>query len=74
MKTAESDCVEIRVNGHDRKVPRNANVAGLLAELALDPTAVVVEVNGDILQREQYAETILSASAQIEIIHFVGGG
>ena len=74
MKEPGPDWVKIRVNGHDRRVPPDANVAGLLAELDLDPTGVVVEVNGDILQRDRYAETILTATAQVEIIHFVGGG
>ena len=74
MNAPESDWIEVRLNGKNRRVPPNQNVAGLLAELGLDPTGVVVEIDGNILPADQYQVTILTATAQIEIVHFVGGG
>ena len=46
----------------------------LLEELKLKPELVVVELNLNILKREELAQTQLQSGDQVEIVHFVGGG
>ena len=46
----------------------------LVAELGLGAKRIAVEVNRDIVPREEYADCRLQAGDEIEIVHFVGGG
>ena len=63
------------VNGAERRIPPGSTLADLLDSLALDPRAVVVERNGNILRdRSVFSSLELVADDAIEIVHFVGGG
>jgi len=62
------------VNGESREVPEGTTVAALLALLGVEPVRVAVERNLDILAKDRFATTPLSAGDKIEIIQFVGGG
>jgi len=64
----------IRLNGEARKCPPGETVQRLLADLQLDPTALVVERNGVIVDRHSWAEAAVGAGDQLELVHFVGGG
>lgn len=66
--------IEVRINGEDRRVPRGGSVARLLEELDLDPRAVVVEINREIVRREDVEDVMVEAGDQVEIVQFVGGG
>ena len=56
------------------EVRQAATVEQLLAELALDPRAVVVELNREIIRRAEVAATPVNDGDVVEIVHFVGGG
>jgi len=64
----------IRVNGQDQMVPSPATLADLLQQLELDPRAVVVELNREIVRRPRLTETSLANGDTVELVHFVGGG
>ncbi len=64
----------LTVNGEPRTIPGPATLADLLTHLGLDPRAIVVEHNRDIVRRPRLAETPLAAGDSIELVHFVGGG
>lgn len=49
-------------------------VADLVAELGLGARRIAVEVNREIVPREDYAHCRLHAGDAIEVVHFVGGG
>lgn len=66
--------VSIVVNGDERGVPEGTSAADLLADLSLNPGAVVVERNREILARDALSSTPLEAGDRIELVHFVGGG
>lgn len=66
--------VEVRINGEERRVPRGRTVADLLEALDLDPRAVVVELNREIVRREDVDDVIVEAGDRMEIVQFVGGG
>jgi sulfur carrier protein len=70
----EGEGVAITVNGAERRVPPGSGLLDLLAELGLDPRAVAVEHNGEILRRARLGETALQAGDRIEIVRFVQGG
>ena len=66
--------MQLTINGESRDVPDAASVEALLKHLALDPRAVVVELNRVIIRRRAIASTTLAEHDTVEIVHFVGGG
>lgn len=66
--------LRIVVNGDARAVPGPASLGDLLRHLALDPRAVVVEHNREIVRRASLDATTLRDGDQVELVHFVGGG
>ncbi|MCG8541534.1 MAG: sulfur carrier protein ThiS [Clostridia bacterium] len=61
------------VNG--RKMDfENITILMLLQNLNLDINKVVVEVNLEIVSKENYPDYILNGEDKVEIISFVGGG
>jgi thiamine biosynthesis protein ThiS len=69
-----SRLLQIYINGERRDVPEGLNVAGLLAQLGLNPGRVAIEHNLEILPRSAWEATQLTAGDRFEIVHFVGGG
>ena len=65
--------MKITVNGEERALEQKT-VLGYLVEIGVDPRAVAVELNLDILERGEYATTMLNDGDKIEIVQFVGGG
>jgi len=69
-----SSFVEIRLNGEERDVHDGACLEDLLENLGLGGRRVAVELNRDIVPRESYPTTRLSAGDVVEVVQFVGGG
>ena len=74
MNASPAGAATILVNGVARALPREATVAALVRELALEGKRVAVEKNGEIVSRSRYAETVLAAGDRLEIVGAVGGG
>ena len=64
----------IVVNGEPRDVEPGTRLLDLLASLSLDPRAVAVERNGEVLRRAQLGDVELRAGDRLEIVSFVQGG
>jgi thiamine biosynthesis protein ThiS len=64
----------ITLNGARRTIAPGATLLDLLAELGLDPRAVAVERNGEVLPRARIAEAVLAAGDRLEVVRFVQGG
>ena len=65
--------MQIMLNGEPRAI-HAATVAELLREIGLDTRKVAVERNEEIVPRSTYAQAMLAAGDQLEIVHFIGGG
>ena len=63
-----------RINGKDVELASETPLLDYLARLGLDPRAVAVEHNGEILQRDHYQGATLRDGDVIEIVRMVGGG
>lgn len=74
QRTDAEDRVPVRINGEERRIPRDRTVAELLEGLDLDPRAVVVEINREIVRREEVEDVVVEAGDRVEIVQFVGGG
>lgn len=66
--------MKILLNGEPRTFTAEMTVGDLLSVLTLDPEAVVVEVNQNILETVSRQNYSLSDGDHVEIIRFVGGG
>ena len=66
--------MKARINGRDVELERPTRLLDYLAGVGVDPRAVAVEHNGEILQREQFAGAILQDGDVVEIVRMVGGG
>jgi sulfur carrier protein len=69
--------MELTVNGKPATIngKETLTVAGLLLELTVQqPDYVTVELNGDILEREDYTTTTVKNGDAVEFLYFMGGG
>jgi thiazole synthase len=66
--------IDVVINGERRQVAAGATLLALLAELELDPRAVVVEHNRRIVRRAGLGDVTVQDGDAIELVHFVGGG
>jgi len=66
--------MEIVVNGEQRIVADGLSIAGLLAFLEVPADRVAVELNKIIVRKAEWESAQIEPGAQVEIVHFVGGG
>lgn len=64
----------MKVNGKDVDFEANKNIIDLLNSYKIDRDRVVVEINFNIVDENQYENYIINKEDIIEIISFVGGG
>ena len=66
--------MQIQVNGERRELKDESRLSDLLKELSLAPERVAVELNHQVVRRNEWPNTILNEGDRLEIVHFVGGG
>jgi sulfur carrier protein len=66
--------MQIHVNGETRMAADGATVADLLRELQVRPDRVAVELNLEVLDRNDFEGRSLHEGDRVEIISFIGGG
>ena len=64
----------LKINGEVREVPGSINLYELLDHLSLAPERLAVELNGKVIRRPDWPDTLLNEGDRVEIVHFVGGG
>jgi sulfur carrier protein len=66
--------IAITVNGKQRQIEGETDVAAFLRGLGIDPRAVAVACNGEVVPRDQYANVRVRRGDSLEIVRMVGGG
>ena len=66
--------MKIIVNGEEKEAQPLVSVSAYVMTLGFDPETVVVELDGQILSRGDYAERRLTEGCELELIRFIGGG
>jgi cysteine synthase A len=66
--------MRITINGKPEEVEAGSTVASLLAKREVEPRMVSVELNGRILDREDFGDAKLSEGDKLELLFFMGGG
>ena len=66
----------LKINGAERQflagMPQT--LTELLGQLNINEATVVAEIDGQIINRQNFAQTQLSNGQSIELVRFVGGG
>lgn len=66
--------MKVSINGEGRSFDSIHTVSELVDSLGMKSDRVAVELNREIVARDQWATTPLKEGDQLEIVHFVGGG
>lgn len=66
--------MELTINGEPREFHEGLSVSGLIEQLTMTAGRIAVELNHEILAREEWPRTILKTGDRLEIVHFIGGG
>jgi sulfur carrier protein len=66
--------MQVNVNGQLEELMDGLTINGLLSKKKLKLKSVVVELNGKIIETDEYATLVLKNKDSIEILQFVGGG
>ena len=63
----------VKINGKSFDVA-GKSVGAYLLDAGYDTNRVAVELNGEILPKQQYEDTYLNDEDCVEVVSFVGGG
>lgn len=64
----------LQINGEPREFDSPLTIAGLVERLAMKADRLAIELNLNIVRRDQWSQTELKDGDRLEIVHFVGGG
>ncbi|MFA8437672.1 sulfur carrier protein ThiS [Pueribacillus sp. YX66] len=66
--------MKLKVNGEEQQFSELKNVTDLVSHFKLENKLVVVEIDGEVIDRNEWQHTRLQEGMSIELVHFVGGG
>ena len=66
--------MELIVNGESRSLPEPLSVAELVNELGVTGRRIALELNGEIVPRGEFEDTMLASGDKLEIVQAIGGG
>ena len=64
----------VSVNGQTRELDEGTTIADLVTELGYGNKQVVVERNGEAVERARFAEVVLEPGDVVEVVRAVAGG
>jgi thiamine biosynthesis protein ThiS len=66
--------MNLTINGENRNLAPAETLDALVEQLGMKSDRVAIELNREIVPREQWAQMPLKDGDRLEIVHFVGGG
>jgi thiamine biosynthesis protein ThiS len=66
--------MKLQINGEARDFTSPLSLTSLIEQLGMKQDRVAIELNRNIVPRDQWAETPLGEGDRLEIVQFVGGG
>jgi sulfur carrier protein len=64
----------ITINGEIKELESEVNLSRLIELFSLPSQRVAVELNREVVRKNDWDLTIVKDADRIEIVHFVGGG
>ena len=65
--------MNLTINGESQPCSAET-LAALVEQMGMKPDRVAIELNREIVPRDQWPQTALHDGDRLEIVHFVGGG
>ena len=72
--TSQTDSILVELNGQPHRFEGTPSIDAAMVALGLDGRRVAAMLNGDIVPRARYGETVLAEGDKLELITLVGGG
>jgi len=66
--------MKLVLNGESQTFETPLTLTTLIEKLGMKSDRIAIELNRNIVPREQWPQTQLSEGDRLEIVHFVGGG
>ena len=66
--------MKLVLNGESQTFETPLTLTALIEKLGMKSDRIAIELNRNIVPREQWPQTQLSEGDRLEIVHFVGGG
>lgn len=66
--------ITIVLNGEDQKIDEEVTLDRLLDLFSLPKQRVAVELNKQVIRRQDWQTTPINDDDKVEVVHFVGGG
>jgi sulfur carrier protein len=66
--------IQITVNGQSVEIESPMTVEQVLDSVDVPPNYLAVEVNAEVVPREEYTDRVVNAGDDIEVVTLVGGG
>lgn len=64
----------MKVNGKEKTLQSEISLSDYLQSENYNPNHIAIELNGEIIRKESYSQTILTNTDTLEIVQFMGGG
>lgn len=66
----------LKINGIEKQFPDGLpkTLMDLLRHLDINQATVVAEINGKIVEKQNFSQTPLRSGQSVELVRFVGGG
>ena len=66
--------IALKVNGKPRELEKPVGLLHFLVSYGVNPQQIAVGYNGEVLDRDKFAEVVLTEGDVLEIVKPVGGG
>jgi len=66
--------MRVYVNGESRELSGSPSLSELITQLELPVMRIAIELNRELVRRNDWSRTMLQEDDRVEIVHFVGGG
>lgn len=66
--------MKITLNGKEKELESVCTITELIESVGQKPQRIAVQLNSQIIKREQYSEQTITDGDIIEMLQFVGGG
>ena len=74
VSNSQGNGIQITLNGQKRAFPASQSLVFLLQDLEIKADRVAIELDRKIVRPAEWKDTEIRDGAEIEIVHFVGGG
>lgn len=66
--------MKIFINGEGKEIPGEVRLSELLSLFGLPTQRIAIELNREVVRRQEWENISVKDADRIEVIHFVGGG